>query len=50
MKIYSRMGEEPYKNIAESIALDCRTNFISVRQQWLGESTNEQLTDSNTKK
>ena len=41
MKIYSRNGEEEYQKIADSIALDCRSNFINVRQQWLGDSSAE---------
>ncbi len=44
MKMYSRHGEthEDYQKIAESIALECRTNFLNVRQQWLGESIDQE--------
>lgn len=42
MKIYSSKTHEHYQNIADSIALDCRTNFINVRQQWLGGDSQQQ--------
>lgn len=41
MKIYSSKTSH-YQEIADSIALDCRSNFINVRQQWLGDSNKNQ--------